>query len=172
MSLPADVFVLRRTVFSDCRAYRYTLWREWDLFISDYALFIGLNPSTADEIKDDPTIRRCIGFCKSWGLGALCMANLFAYRATLPADMMAAEEPVGADNDSRLVEIARGAKIVIAAWGADGGHLGRDAAVSRLLDDAGIAIHCLGTTKQGQPRHPLYVKGDTQPARWTRRPTC
>src|SRR5690242_6108456 len=107
----------RETIFSDCRAYRYTLWREWDIFDKNYVMFVGLNPSTADERVDDPTIRRCIDFAKRWGYGALCMTNLFAYRATDPRVMKAFPYPVGPENDKWLVRCAREAGVVVAAWG-------------------------------------------------------
>src|SRR4051794_22888220 len=93
----------RTTIFSDCRKYRYVLWRDWtDLLIGDqgYAQFICLNPSTADEVQNDPTIRRCIQFAKDFGCSALCMTNLFAWRDTDPKAMMKVPEPVGPDNDS------------------------------------------------------------------------
>jgi len=76
--------ILRRTVFSPCRRYRYALWRKWDAHNPEYALFIGLNPSTGDEVADDPTLRRCVGFAKAWGYGAVCVANLFALRENRP----------------------------------------------------------------------------------------
>jgi hypothetical protein len=142
---------MRRTVFSTCRRYRYTLWREWGR--DNYCMFIGLNPSTADEKTDDPTIRRCIGFAKRWGFGALCMTNLFAFRATDPRVMMGASKPVGQDNDRWLVDCARRAGIVIAAWGTHGQFLGRDEEVLNLLDD----LYCLRLTKEGFPAHPLYL---------------
>lgn len=153
----------RQTIFSPCRTYRYTLWREW-IGGTGYAQFIGLNPSTADEVQDDPTIRRCINFAKAWGFSGLCMTNLFAYRATDPRVMKAHREPVGPANDRLLVQIANDARLVVAAWGADGDHMGRAAHVSALLRDAyRINLTCLGTTKQGQPRHPLYLRADLRP---------
>ena len=92
----------RHAVFSPCRTYRYALSRVWAAD-KPYALFIGLNPSTADETLDDPTIRRCIDFAKRWGYGGLVMANLFAYRATNPSEMKAATDPVGVANDEWLI---------------------------------------------------------------------
>lgn len=91
---------------SDCRTYRYELWRTWDES-KPYAMFIGLNPSTADETEDDPTIRRCINFAKTWGYGGLCMTNLFAYRATQPEDMKRASDPIGNKNDETLILLAK-----------------------------------------------------------------
>lgn len=85
--------------FSECRKYRYALWRTWDE-TKPHVMIIGLNPSTADETKNDSTITKCINFAKSWDYGGLCMANLFAYRATKPSDMIASNDPVGTDNDA------------------------------------------------------------------------
>jgi len=123
-------------------------------------MFIGLNPSTADETQDDPTIRRCIGFAKAWGFSALCMTNLFAYRATDPAVMKAEQFPIGGDeNDLALRSLSESAGIVIAAWGVHGTHMERDAAVKKLVPN----LQCLGTTKEGHPRHPLYLRKDAFP---------
>lgn len=125
-----------------------------------YAMFVGLNPSTADEIEDDPTIRRCVDYAKRWGYSALCMVNLFAYRATKPTMMKAHATPVGADNDRWLVELAKDAGIIVAAWGVKGTHMQRDKAVMTLLADK---LSCLGKTKGGHPKHPLYVKANVKP---------
>jgi len=124
-------------------------------------MFIGLNPSTADEIQDDPTVRRCIGFAKRWGFGGLCMTNIFACRATDPIVMLAVPAPVGPENDKYLLECAQSAGLVVAAWGNDGTHLERDKQVLYLLKHQ--TLFCLGETKLGQPRHPLYVNGKTAP---------
>lgn len=142
------------TIFSPCRTYRYTLWREW-VGGKGYVMFVGLNPSTADETKDDATIRRCIGFAKAWGYSALCMTNLFAFRATKPKDMKAAADPVGPDNDKHLGRLAQRAGVVVAAWGADGTYRGRNTEVLAMLDQT---LHCLSLTKDGHPGHPLYLK--------------
>jgi hypothetical protein len=150
----------RETILSPCRRYRYTLWREFGGQGGDgYAMFIGLNPSTADEVNDDPTIRRCIAFAKYWGYGALCMANLFAFRATEPVDMFAAVDPVGPENDSYLMKLAQDAGVVVAAWGTNGTHMARDRVVRDLLPN----LHCLRKTQAGHPGHPLYLPGDLRP---------
>jgi hypothetical protein len=155
-----DSHLLRKdTILSRCRQYRYVLWREWDPNNPRYALFIGLNPSTADEKVNDQTIRRCMGFARSWGYGSLCMVNLFAIRATRPKDMKACKKPVGKRNDTWLRRLSAGAGVIIAAWEIHGSYQRRDAAVSRLVGK----MHCLGRTKKGQPRHPLYVSGSQQP---------
>lgn len=122
-------------------------------------MFVGLNPSTADETLDDPTIRRCVGFAKDWGYSGLCMTNLFAFRATDPAKMLAAPDPVGPDNDKVLQELAQNAGVVVAAWGTHGAHLKRDAHVRSLLP----RLHCLWLTKAGFPGHPLYLPKNLTP---------
>lgn len=143
--------------FSPCRTYRYDLWRRWG--DGPYAMFIGLNPSTADETQDDPTIRRCINFAKAWGFSALCMTNLFAFRATDPKDMKEYQQPVGPENNDVLQECAAGAGVIVAAWGVHGVHEDRDKEVLALLP----GLQCLGLSKEGHPRHPLYLKGDLKP---------
>jgi hypothetical protein len=116
---------------SACRNYRYALWRSWDE-AKPWVMFIGLNPSTADETTDDPTLTRCINYAKAWGYGGVCMANLFAYRATEPANMKAASNPIGVDNNAWLIKLATQAALVVAAWGNDGGYLGRSNQVVSL----------------------------------------
>lgn len=158
----------RQTIFSPCRQYRYTLWRDWsenlfhDPMRTGYAMFIGLNPSTADETKDDPTIRKCIGFAKRWGYGALCMTNLFAFRATDPKVMKRHENPVGEDNHHHLLWNANKAGIVVAAWGVHGKHKHQDLTVLDWLGQIGVRLQCLRKTKDGHPEHPLYVPYDAQ----------
>jgi hypothetical protein len=145
-------------VLSPCRRYRYELWRRWAP--GPYAMFIGLNPSTADETADDPTIRRCINFAKVWGYSALCMTNLFAFRATKPEVMKAEEFPIGGhENDLTLRSLAESAGVVIAAWGVHGAHLDRAADVVKMIPN----LQCLGLTRDGHPRHPLYLKADSLP---------
>lgn len=122
-------------------------------------MIIGLNPSTADEKDDDQTIRRCVDFAKSWGYGGLCMANLFAFRATEPADMFAEKYPVGSGNDEWLVKLSAKAGVIVAAWGNDGAHLGRSREVIRLLPN----LHYLKMNKTGEPAHPLYLKATLKP---------
>ena len=162
----------RETTFSYDRRYRYTLWREWgcDLFDGDwvsrdrgFVQFIGLNPSTADETLDDPTIRRCIGFARSWGYGALCMTNLFAFRATQPYVMKAMQQCIGGDNTNQLMEVAEHAAIIICAWGRDGNHLGRQEQVVDALQPWKEKLHHLGLNSDGTPKHPLYLRADTKP---------
>ena len=153
-------------------AYRYTLWRRGliavDLFSpapknTGFVQFIGLNPSTATETLDDPTLRRVQGFTKTWGYDAMVMTNLFAFRATIPKDMMSAAAPEGSENDSVLGEIATRAALVICAWGNHGAHNGRSARVCAWLKRLNIPLFALKVTDAGEPQHPLYLSADTQP---------
>ena len=143
-------------IFSPCRTYRYVLRRRWDWSLP-FCAFIGLNPSTADETKDDPTIRRCIRFAKEWGYGGLVMLNIFAFRATDPRDMLKADDPIGPQNDYHLMNQYWKSGIVIAAWGTKGGN--RADEVTGSLP----TLHCLVKTKDGHPKHPLYVAAETKP---------
>lgn len=144
--------------FCDKRIYRYALARTWDEDLPVLAI-IGLNPSTADEELDDPTIRRCISFAKRDGYGAICMLNLFAFRATDPKTMKAAEDPVGPMNDEFL-SLNTAGRDVLLAWGANafGGR-----AYNVMCELRGICRRAfvLGLTKAGYPRHPLYLKSTT-----------
>jgi hypothetical protein len=143
----------KATIFSGCRQYRYTLWREW-IGGSGYAMFIGLNPSTADEVNNDPTVRRCINFSKEWGYAGMFMMNIFAFRATDPHVMKAQADPVGEHNDFHLLNVAKNAGVIVAAWGVHGVHLDRESKVKSLL---GNRLKCLRLTKEGHPAHPLYL---------------
>jgi hypothetical protein len=120
-----------------------------------------LNPSTADAERDDPTIRKCVGFARTWGFGGVEVVNLFAYRATLPCEMRLAADPIGPTNDSHILDVAARCRPVVAAWGTHGDFLGRSRAVLDLLATLGTHVECLGTTRSGHPRHPLYVRYDT-----------
>ncbi|MBP2698730.1 hypothetical protein C9J44_05000 [Photobacterium sp. GB-27] len=151
----------KSAVLSSCRKYRYELWRTWD-DSKPYAMFIGLNPSTADETEDDPTIRRCINFAKSWGYGGLCMANLFAYRATQPEDMKRASDPIGDKNDETLILLAQNAGVIVGAWGNDGVFLNRSEDVRALISE----LNVLKVNKSGEPAHPLYLKSTLTPIKW------
>lgn len=151
-------------LFSPCRTYRYALWRHWDWQgYGNVVGFVGLNPSTADEQVNDPTIRRCIDFAKRWGYGGLVMLNLFAYRATLPQDMKAAVDPIGPDNNEQLSYYQSQCGKLVAAWGKHGSHKGRQAGI---LDVLRGPLFCLGVNGDGSPKHPLYIRGDTEPIHW------
>ena len=147
-------------VLSPNEIYRYNLWRIWETG-KPFALFIGLNPSTADHTKDDPTVRCCKQFAFDWGYGGFHIVNLFGYRATKPTDMIKRVDPVGIDNDKWLRGTAEKAGIIVAAWGANGGYQEGNKGVLSLLSD--LDVFCMGKTKAGHPCHPLYLKGDTKP---------
>jgi len=149
--------VERGAVFDDGGVYRYRLWRQWP-GTGPTVVMVGLNPSTADAHRDDPTIRRCMGFARSWGCRRLEVVNLFAWRATRPAALRQAPEPVGPDNDRVLENLAGSADLLVACWGVHGGWQGRGQAV---IDGLGGTWQCLGRTRDGHPRHPLYLRADT-----------
>ena len=146
---------------SRCGCYRYSLWRVWDQGIP-YAMFIGLNPSIADAQNDDPTSRRCIGYARSWGYGGVCIGNLFAYRATDPSELCAVPDPIGTENDKWLEQCAQAAGIIVAAWGNRGQYMNRGQQVMLRLG----SLYCLGVTKHGHPKHPLYLRKDLKAIPW------
>lgn len=151
----------RSAMFSDCGKYRYTLKIVWDENLS-VAQFIGLNPSTADEFKDDPTLRRVKAFARSWGYGGVIM-NLFAYRATDPKVMRAFPNPIGAMNNATLIATSEKCAIVIAAWGHHGSHMDRNAWATANIPH----MKCLWITGSGHPAHPLYLPGHLTPIPFT-----
>lgn len=148
-------------IFSPRQTWRYSLWRIWN-FELPYCMFICLNPSTADEINDDPTVTRCINFAQSWGYGALCMTNLFAFRATKPPDMKRAWDPIGPKNNEWLRMLSKKAGIIVGAWGNDGLFANRAEDVCKIIKN----IHCLDVTEKGQPWHPLYLKSTLKPVKY------
>ena len=145
-------------VFSDCRKYRYALWRMWNEHMP-IAMIIGLNPSTAGHTRNDPTITRCISFARSWGYGGVCVTNLFGFRATAPTKLKAHHEPIGNENDAWIHEMAKGAAIKVAAWGNLGKFLNRSVEIFSSLDQ----LHCIKMNKSGEPAHPLYLKAELKP---------
>lgn len=155
--------------FSVDRQYRYRLWRTWNAK-GPTLLYILLNPSTADAHKDDPTIARCIVRAQRLGYGGLEVVNLFAYCATDPKTMRRHADPIGRDNDAAIAEAAARAGLIVAGWGAYGGHLHRGRDVAARLYTAGFALHHLGLIKSGQPQHPLYVSYDVQPQKFVVQP--
>ena len=148
--------------FSPCRQYRYALWRHWDWQgHANCVMFIGLNPSTADETDNDTTISKCIGFAKKWGYGGIYMLNLFAFKATHPSEMFRAAYPIGPGNDEALAYHRTRCGLIVAAWGAGPSKsehgwkwLHRVEDVKRVISKP---LWCLGTTKDGSPRHPSRI---------------
>jgi hypothetical protein len=143
--------------FSKCELYRYVLWRNWEA--GPRMAFVGLNPSTADHEKNDPTVLRCIQRAKSLHCGGMFMLNIFAWRDTDPRKMKKSPEPIGKLNDQWIMDVCqRLADVVVCCWGTHGAHLGRGKAVKTMLKSAGLQLRCLGVTKGGHPGHPLYVE--------------
>lgn len=151
-------------VYSDCERYRFLLTRTWGS--GPRALFIMLNPSTATEIQNDPTVERCERRARALGYGAFRVTNIFAYRATDPKAMRAVDDPVGPGNDQAILGSLAWADTVICAWGNHGLHRGRGGEVEAKLRAAGARLHHLGLTNQRQPVHPLYISYDRQPQPW------
>ena len=151
--------------FSPCRTWRYRLWRTWAE--GPRLAVVGLNPSTADETTNDPTVTRCIGYARSWGFGGLVMLNLFAFRGTDPRTTLIAPDPVGPRNLDAIVEACLEVHLeggaILAAWGCHGRHRGQGEIVKTRLGDVGLPVACLGFTKGGDPRHPLYLRRDELP---------
>jgi hypothetical protein len=130
------------------------------------ANFLMLNPSTADEFRLDPSCTRARRFAERWGFGALVVTNLFAWRATDPQEMKAARDPVGRGNDRAILAAARGAALVVCAWGNHGGFGGRSQEVLRLLLKSKLPLHVLRINGSGEPAHPLYLPGTLRPGPW------
>lgn len=149
---------------SDCENYRYWLTREWGHphdCDPNTLVWIMLNPSTADGLSDDPTIRKCIGFARQWGYRGFRVINLFAFRATHPRELLSAIDPIGGGHqECQYALIASTAKVVV-AWGANGTLRRRGADVVDRLTRRGLTLHCLGRTANGQPRHPLMLPYST-----------
>lgn len=154
-------------VFSPCRTWRYVLRHYWGApgDAEKAVAWIALNPSTADENRLDPTLRRIRGFSADWGYNCFYMLNAFGFRATDPSDMRKAADPVGPDNDKWILEITAKTNMTVCAWGRHGAFRGRDAALARLL--SGRNLFCLERTKDGIPKHPLYLKSTLTPVPFT-----
>ncbi|MBF5096541.1 DUF1643 domain-containing protein [Azospirillum sp. INR13] len=152
-------------------SHRYTLWCVWDSS-KPFMQVIGLNPSTANEDVLDPTVTRVQKWGRAWGFGAFCMTNLFAFRSPHPDVMRAAADPIGSDNDHWLEAISLGVGLVIAAWGNSGEFLDRARLFITSRAGKGLPpLHCLGTTMNGAPIHPLArgkhrMPDDVQPRPW------
>lgn len=152
-------------LYSDCEQYRYALTRVWAAD-APRVLFIMLNPSTATEVQNDPTIERCERRARVLGFGGMRIVNIFGFRATDPKVLKAVDDPNGPDNDATLRDGLIWADSVIAAWGAHGAHRGRGAEVARQLQDHNKPLTHLGLSKAGHPRHPLYIAYARQPEVW------
>ncbi len=154
-------------VYSDCEKYRYLLTRIWEP-TGRKALFIMLNPSTATEVQNDPTVERCERRARTLGFGGFRVTNIFAWRDTDPRAMRAAADPIGPENDATILDSCEWADQIIAAWGTHGEHLERGPKVDALLRETGRPLYHLGLTKAGHPKHPLYIAYSQQPQLWER----
>lgn len=152
-----NLFDNNGAIFSNDRMYRYALWRIWD-DTKPKIMFVGLNPSTASEAKNDPTIRRVIQFATNWGYGGVYMMNLFAFVTAYPKELKQCKDPVG-ENNKYLIEITGKCDVILFCWGNFKEAKERSIDVSKLFNIA----YCLGKNANGTPKHPLYIKGDTEP---------
>ena len=153
-------------VYSDCERYRYSLTRIWDEN-GRRVNFVMLNPSTATEVQNDPTVERCERRARTLGFGSFAVTNIFAWRDTDPRAMRSADDPIGPANNTAILERATWAHQVIAAWGTHGAHLGRGADVATMLEGLKCPLFHLGLSKAGHPKHPLYLPYTQEPVAWT-----
>lgn len=154
-------------VYSDCERYRYLLTRAWAPD-QGQVLFVMLNPSTATEMQNDPTVERCERRARALGFGAFRVCNIFAWRETDPAKMRKVADPVGPGNDAAITESCDWADRLVCAWGTHGAYLDRGPAVERLMRATGHPLYHLGLTKGGHPKHPLYIAYAQQPKIWAK----
>ncbi|MEM7472810.1 MAG: DUF1643 domain-containing protein [Pseudomonadota bacterium] len=152
-------------VYSDCESYRYALTRIWDDAGGKIA-FVMLNPSTATEVQNDPTVERCERRARALGYGAFRVCNIFAWRDTDPFKMRKAAEPIGPMNDGAIADACDWADRIVAAWGTHGAHLNRGPQVETLMRATGKPLYHLGLSKAGHPKHPLYIAYKQQPELW------
>ena len=148
-------------------AYRYLLWRNLKsshpgdgLDSGRFVLWIMLNPATADKTHDDRTVSRCVTFSRRWGYRRMEVCNLFAYRATDPKELQTVDDPVGPENKDTIIRAAESADRIVCAWGVGGRLYGQDTVVLDWLAGTGRALHCLGLTADGLPRHPQRFRGE------------
>lgn len=156
---------ISKVAYSECGAYRYSLSRCW-LHAKPMVNFVMLNPSKADELRNDPTVERCERRARRLGFGGFTVTNIFAWRDTDPFAMRRADQPIGPDNDHVLLDTAATAQMVIVAWGTHGAHQTRGPQVAEMFRAAGIKMHHLGLSKHGHPKHPLYISYDQSPQVW------
>ncbi|MGI6657815.1 MAG: DUF1643 domain-containing protein [Dethiobacteraceae bacterium] len=139
------------------------MWRCWNTN-RPKATFVLLNPSTADETENDPTVSRCVRYAVNWGYGSLYVVNIFALRSTDPRQLYLAEDPIGPENDKYIYKVASESDLIVLAFGNHGAYLNRGQTVISLL--SGLTLHHLIKTKEGFPGHPLYLKKDLKPILW------
>ena len=152
-------------IYSDCENYRYSLTRVWNKD-GKRVLFVMLNPSTATEVQNDPTVERCERRARTLGYGSFCVCNIFAFRATDPRVMRAQTDPIGPANDVAITNAADWADDIVCAWGTHGEHMDRGSHVEKLLRALPKPLSHLGLSKAGHPKHPLYIGYKVQPVLW------
>ena len=152
-------------IYSDCERYRYALTRVWK-FEASRLVFVMLNPSTATEVQNDPTVERCERRARTLGFGSLQVTNIFAWRDTDPKKMRTTKDPIGPDNDKTIMEACSWGDQIIAAWGTHGAHLGRGVQVKQILRSSDKPVFHLGISKGGHPKHPLYIAYSQKPEIW------
>ena len=150
--------IKKSCVLSKCNKYRYELRRAWNSS-KPQIMFILLNPSTADDIEDDPTIKKCISYTKRLKGGSIVVCNIFSYRSTDPRLMKQHNDPVGPNNDYWIKKNAKESKLIIAGWGKHGSYLGRAEEICRMLPK----MHCFKINKDGSPTHFLYLPSNLKP---------
>lgn len=155
--------VKKDALISECGKYRYWLSRQWNE-AAPFLFFIMLNPSTADDVENDATIRRCIGFAKRDGFGGIWVENLFSLRTSKPKELLLSADPVGPEGNTYFSRLYAVSSPVIFAWGAWQHLNGRDQAIMKMFE--GCDIRHLGLTKGGHPRHPLYIPADQPLLPW------
>lgn len=158
-------------VYSDCETYRYSLTRVWDP-AGRKVMFVMLNPSTATEVQNDPTIERCERRARALGFGGFRATNIFACRVTDPRAMRRLDAPEGPDNMASILEGMEWADMVICAWGTHGAHRGQGGRVAAALQATGKPLYHLGLSKAGHPKHPLYIAYSRQPQLWAAEARC
>lgn len=152
--------------FDPSGTYRYRLSRSWAGGQGAIA-FVMLNPSQANDCRNDPTLRRCLGLAQSWGFARLEVVNLFAYCTAYPRQLAQVTDPIGPENDAHLLSVCQEAQQLLLAWGNWGSQQGRDRTVLELLRPHQAKWCALGLNQTGLPRHPLYVRREAQPQPWS-----
>ncbi len=153
--------MISRAFISEDKKYRYSLTRIWDKNL-DIVLFIGLNPSTADEKVNDPTIRRLIGYARRWGYGGMFVCNLFAFRTPYPNELFKAKHPIGPENDGHIVELMKRSRKTVLVYGNHGNKLNRHSELLKIIHEP----FCIKISKSKMPMHPLYLKYTDRPIKY------
>lgn len=150
-------------IYTDCEQYRFILTRKWSKTGQRHIAFIGLNPSTATEYQNDPTVARCINYAKAWGYDSMTMLNAFGYRSTDPKGLKSVADPNGKGNDRYILKECRTADFILLCWGTHAALNNRSEELLKKLRTLDKPLHCLKLTQAGLPSHPLYLRKDLKP---------